>query len=86
MVILHFFVIILNLIFLMKIMKGVINMSVVFENEDNEVCVILCENDYIKVMAINDDKECLVITRKNNKLNVECKENKKPSKKEERSK
>lgn len=64
MVILHFFVIILNLIFLMKIMKGVINMFVVFENDDNEVCVILCENDYIKVMTSNEDKECLVITRK----------------------
>ena len=48
-------------------------MAVVFENDDNEVCVILCENDYIKVMTSNEDKECLVITRKNNKLNVECK-------------
>lgn len=60
-------------------------MAVVFENDDNEVCVILCENDYIKVMTSNEDKECLVITRKNNKLNVECKENKNSSKKEERS-
>lgn len=60
-------------------------MSVVFENDDNEVCVILYENDYIKIMTNNNDKECLVITRKNNKLTVESKVNKKISK-EERSK
>lgn len=60
-------------------------MSVVFENDDNEVCVILYENDYIKITTNNNDKECLVITRKNNKLTVESKANKKISK-EERSK
>lgn len=60
-------------------------MSVVFENDDNEVCVILYENDYIKIMTNNNDNECLVITRKNNKLTVESKANKKISK-EERSK
>lgn len=60
-------------------------MSVVFENDDNEVCVILYENDYIKIMTNNNDKECLVITRKNNMLTVESKANKKISK-EERSK
>lgn len=61
-------------------------MSVVFENDDNEVCVILCENDYIKVMTSTDDEVCLKISKKNNKLSVESVENKKPSKKEERSK
>lgn len=60
-------------------------MSVVFENDDNEVCVILYENDYIKIMTNSNDKECLVITRKNNKLTVESKANKNISK-EERSK
>jgi len=60
-------------------------MSVVFENDDNEVCVILYENDYIKIMTNSNDKECLVITRKNNKLTVESKANKKIPK-EERSK
>lgn len=60
-------------------------MSVVFENDDNEVCIILYENDYIKIMTNSNDEECLVITRKNNKLTVESKENKKISK-EERSK
>lgn len=52
------------------------NMSVVFENDNKEVCVILCENDYIKVMTSNNDKGYLVITRKNDKLNVEYKETK----------
>ena len=51
-------------------------MSVVFENDDNEVCVILYENDYIKIMTNSNDKECLVIARKNNKLTVESKEKK----------
>lgn len=51
-------------------------MSVVFENDNKEVCVILCENDYIKVMTSNNDKGYLVITRKNDKLNVEYKETK----------
>ncbi len=60
-------------------------MSVVFENDDNEVCIILYENDYIKIMTNSNDEECLVITRKNNKLTVESKANKKISK-EERSK
>lgn len=30
-------------------------MSAIYENENNEVCVILCENDYIKV--ITNEKE-----------------------------
>ena len=55
-------------------------MSVVFENDDNEY-----ENDYIKIMTNSNDEECLVITRKNNKLTVESNANKKISK-EERSK
>ena len=59
-------------------------MSVVFENDDNEVCVILYENDYIKIMNNNNDEECLVITRKNNKLTAESKANKKISKEERR--
>lgn len=64
-------------------MKGVINMSVVFENDDNEVCVILYENDYIKIMTNSNDKECLVITRKITSLLLKVK---KKISKEERSK
>lgn len=50
-------------------------MSAIYENENNEVCVILCENDYIKVITNEKEEKGLIIKRKGDKLCVESIEN-----------
>ena len=50
-------------------------MSAIYENENNEVCVILCENDYIKVITNEKEEKDLIIKRKGDKLCVESIEN-----------
>lgn len=50
-------------------------MSSIYENENNEVCVILCENDYIKVITNEKEEKGLIIKRKGDKLCVESIEN-----------
>lgn len=45
-------------------------MSMIYENENKEVCVQLCNNDYILIMN-NDKNSTLRITNKNGKLVVE---------------
>ena len=46
-------------------------MSAIYENENNEVCVILCENDYVKVITNEKEEKGLIIKRKRDKLCVE---------------
>lgn len=59
-------------------------MSAIYENENNEVCVILCENDYIKVITNEKEEKGLIIRRQGDKFFVESLEsatktiNKKP--------
>ena len=50
-------------------------MSAIYEKENNEVCVILCENDYIKVITNEKEENGLIIKRKGDKLCVESIEN-----------
>lgn len=50
-------------------------MSTIYENENDEVCVILCENDYIKVITNEKEEKGLIIKRKGDKLCVESIEN-----------
>lgn len=50
-------------------------MSAIYENENNEVCVILCENDYIKVITNEKEEKGLIIRRQGDKLCVESIEN-----------
>lgn len=46
-------------------------MSAIYENENNEVCVILCENDYIKVITNEKEEKGLIIRRQGDKFFVE---------------
>ena len=50
-------------------------MSAIYENENNEVCVILCENDYIKVITNEKEEIGLIIKRYGDKLWVVSLEN-----------
>lgn len=45
-------------------------MSAIYQNENDEVCVRLCENDYVLVMS-QDKKTVLKIISKDGKLIVE---------------
>lgn len=46
-------------------------MSAIYENENNEVCVILCVNDYIKVITNEKEEKGLIIRRQGDKFFVE---------------
>lgn len=48
-------------------------MSMIYENENKEVCVQLCSNDYILIMN-NDKSSILKVTNRNEKLIVETKD------------
>ena len=45
-------------------------MSLVYEDENKQVCVGLCENDYVKVVTL-DNKSVMIIRNVNGKLVVE---------------
>ncbi len=61
-------------------------MSAIYENENNEVCVILCENDYIKVITNEKEEKGLIIKRQGDKFFIECLESPttKPTNKKEK--
>ncbi|MDY4237084.1 MAG: hypothetical protein SOX86_03655 [Bacilli bacterium] len=63
-------------------------MSAIYENENNEVCVILCENDYIKVITNEKEEKGLIIRRQGDKFLVESLESPttKPINKKEKEK